>query len=218
MTVEGRILKALSHLLEGYRERGELLDKTPREIRTAVAAETCVSIEELDEFKSLIKKRIHEFTAKRDHHTRAKENKPKNKPSVKRKHKKRRTSENTRSSHEDISELEGEQSHPMSPGGWRSMAKMLGVPPSFWQGMDKDDVDQIKSRILDFSISKNIRRADPNALPTIAEATQYMKDRELQSQLEGINSTNIISGKRIYCFRNIQRTACYNNETGILLY
>ena len=76
----------------------------------------------------------------------------------------------------------------------RSIAKLLGVPPSFWSNLDKDSEADVKSRLSEFCVSKNVQVL--GEVPTIKEALKYKQQRDALVELEGINSSNIVSGKR----------------------
>ena len=153
---------------------------------------------DVDEFKDFIKECITRFIAEPVERT-AKENKTQNgrpvnraiKPAKKKNIKgKRDVSSDEYSSESSVAD----DDVPTSPSALRSLAKAVGVPPSFWSGLDKTDATMIGERLASFCDSKNIPRKD--RLPSIQEAKKYKAQREAAAELEGINATNIVSSKR----------------------
>ena len=86
-----------------------------------------------------------------------------------------------------------------TPTQLRSIAKMLGVPPSFWSGIDKNDALQLSARLKDFCDSKQVPREDVHGLPTLQEAKRYKIQRESKAELEGIDASNIVSSRKRKC-------------------
>lgn len=76
----------------------------------------------------------------------------------------------------------------------RRIAKMIGVPPSFWSGINKNDSKALKTRLLEFCDTKSVQRS--GEIPTLKEAKQFQSKREQAAEMEGINSANILTGKR----------------------
>jgi hypothetical protein len=115
------------------------------------------------------------------------------------KHRKVRRHQSSSSSDDSTSSSE-EEHHTAEVEGaqeLRSIAKMLGVPPSFWSNLDKDNFDQVRDRLRDFCNSKNVVRNGD--IPTTREARQYKAKREAQQELEGIATSNIIETKKRRC-------------------
>jgi len=81
----------------------------------------------------------------------------------------------------------------------RSIAKTVGVAPSFWSGIDKENVEQLSSRLKEFCISKKVPCADPEGIPTIREAKRYQSIQEAKAELEGIDECNILQSRKRKC-------------------
>jgi hypothetical protein len=205
MSYEDNILDCLRKLLEEHEGNGTLLEKTPRKLRAEVADIFRIPAHDVEMFKDRIKVEINGFisvlNAKDDGELEQENRVDKNgrKGAEGRSRKKRKDRAKTVPASSDDSSAEvscDDDCRPASPSSMRSMAKMLGVPPSFWQGLDKNDATQIRGRLLEFCASRNISRQNLRELPTRREAQIYKRDRDRRNELEGIQSTNIITGKR----------------------
>ena len=192
MVTETEIEIALIAILESHQLEDSLPDQTPRMLRAQVAER--LGVESIDDFKEFVKSCISNFLNKPK--IQPKENKPirnKKKPIKSRKTKRDASSE---SSDEFSSESssEDDEGTPNSPSALRSIAKAVGVPPSFWSDLDKSSASQISERLAAFCDSKSVKRKGP--VPTMKEAKKYKAQREAAAELEGIAASNIVSGKR----------------------
>lgn len=85
----------------------------------------------------------------------------------------------------------------ISPSGLRSIAKMVGVPPSFWSEFDRNSASELSARLIEFCDTKAVvRSGGSGTVPTVKEAKAFQRSRETAAELEGISQTNIVSGKR----------------------
>lgn len=81
----------------------------------------------------------------------------------------------------------------------RSIAKMVGVPPSFWSAVDKENTGALSGRLIDFCKSKQVPRADSEGLPTLSEAKKYKAWKDANAELEGIDARNIVDSRKRKC-------------------
>ena len=92
-----------------------------------------------------------------------------------------------------LSQLHSESSS-VNTAELRSIAKMVGVPPMFWSNLDKASASSIRMRLAEFCKTKQVEMGSD--VPTMKEAKKYKKQREAAAELEGINSSNIVTSKR----------------------
>ena len=191
MTVsEAQVRETLIESLKQHQRNDTLPDQTPRMLREQVAKILEVSDQsQIDEFKDKIKVWISGFLQEPP------ESPPKKK---KTKNTKKRT---TASSCDEFSTSQNSanegDSSAVSPSGLRSIAKMVGVPPSFWSGIDRNSTSDLSARLIEFCDTKAVvRSGGSGTVPTVKEAKAFQRARETAAELEGINQSNIVSGKR----------------------
>lgn len=170
------VRKELETILAKHKTNGSLETQTPRMLREQLAVSLNESIGVIVGFKEEMKSWIRSFL---DEAASSSE-----------------SSSNSSGSDEVSSE---ENPHVFtknasSAAGLRSIAKMIGVPPSFWPGLNKDNADTVKSKLSEFCQSKAIELKGD--VPTMEEAKQYKDKREAIAELEGIDSSNIIVGSK----------------------
>lgn len=76
----------------------------------------------------------------------------------------------------------------------RKLACDVKVHPGFWKHVDRSDSDSIRRALEEFCLSKGI--TSTARIPTKEEIKAYRVKREVQGELEGISSENVVSGKR----------------------
>jgi hypothetical protein len=203
MPSEETVLTCLQSVLCNHRERGTLLEKTPRELRIEVAQSLGLNAQDIDKHKDALKAEISKYISQmgppkiEKKLMKLRSPKPEIRKLKERMNRRRvKPASPSSDSSSSASSSDDSDSRPITPASMRSLAKMLGVPPSFWQELDKNDISQMRIKLLDFCESKDVPRADTKDLPTKREAITYKRDRELKAELEGIRSTNIITSKR----------------------
>ena len=220
---ESLVRTALTRCLRDHHSRGTLPDQTPRMLREQLAQSLDVDISSIETFKTEMKAWIAEFLGqvnntrvetkervKREvidvgkagtkdtrHHAAREAGKSKKKSRKDRKapSSSADSSSSSSSSTSDSEDSSGDSAE--SPTKLRSLAKMLGVPPAFWSKLDKGDAGAIRDRLVEFCDSKNVTRAA--SVPTKKEALAFKATREAAAELEGIDTSNIVSSKRRRC-------------------
>ena len=192
-----KLKKALFDLLRDHERNGTLDDQTPRLLRTQLAESLGESVEES---KEEIKLWITEFLENENKRPpTGRENKPhKNRSTKSVKRKQARDEESESSSDSSSSEDESSESDSSkSAVRLRSIAKMLGVPPSFWSNLDKNNADSVAQKLKLFCEARSVPRA--GSIPTMKEAKKYKAKREAENELEGITEANIVESKKRRC-------------------
>ena len=220
---ESSVRTALTRSLRDHHSSGTLPDQTPRMLREQLAQSLDVDISSIETFKTEMKAWIAEFLGqvnntrvetkervKREvidvgkagtkdtrHHAAREAGKSKKKSRKDRKapSSSADSSSSSSSSTSDSEDSSGDSAE--SPTKLRSLAKMLGVPPAFWSKLDKGDAGAIRDRLVEFCDSKNVTRAV--SVPTKKEALAFKATREAAAELEGIDTSNIVSSKRRRC-------------------
>lgn len=101
---------------------------------------------------------------------------------------------------EDVTDFQSKKSGSnKSAAELRSIAKMVGVPPSFWSAVDKENAGALSGQLIDFCKSKQVPRADPEGLPTLREAKKYKAWKDANAELEGIDARNIVDSRKRKC-------------------
>lgn len=194
------VKRTLFECLKRHDKDQTLHFQTPRQMREQVSKLVGESVESL---KNDIKAWINEYLDARE--ANAGENiVPENKGRIARKRSKVRRREGLPTSSE--SDAESASSGPggltvsppeYSASGLRSLAKLIGVPPSFWMGIEKNNVDSVSAKLKEFCDAKMIMREGD--IPTMKEAKRYQLKREAAAELEGINESNIVESRRRRC-------------------
>ena len=79
----------------------------------------------------------------------------------------------------------------------RKMATALRVSPAFWTALDKDSPNyktELQIKLVDVALAKGV--VSERRLPTEAEMKKFKKRREREADLDGLSTSNIVSGKR----------------------
>ena len=221
---ESSVRTALTRSLRDHHSSGTLPDQTPRMLREQLAQSLDVDISSIETFKTEMKAWIAEFLGqvnntrvetkervKREvidvgkagtkdtrHHAAREAGKSKKKSRKERKAPSSSGDSSSSSSSSSTSDSEDSSDDAIeSPTKLRSLAKMLGVPPAFWSKLDKGDAGAIRDRLVEFCDSKNVTRAV--SVPTKKEALAFKATREAAAELEGIDTSNIVSSKRRRC-------------------
>ena len=199
MASDESIHSNLLAILKRHKDDGTLLAQTPRTLREELAQVMQVEIGEIDSRRNEIKVWIQSFAENQGLRTvarapsKAMDPAPLQKASIRRKETNMTSSSSGATSDSGSSDsVNGSETHTVTQ--LRSIAKLLGVPPSFWSNLDKDSEADVKSRLSEFCVSKNVQVL--GEVPTIKEALKYKQQRDALVELEGINSSNIVSGKR----------------------
>jgi hypothetical protein len=208
MPTPQEVRQALIACLVKHEQQGTLNEQTPSLLREQVAETIGESVEHL---KDDIKKWITEFVDDRAELRNAnaaendrpvnRERTPRGKKNIKRRETSSSSSSEFASSSSDGSDHEtAPDAH--SAAQLRSIAKMLGVPPSFWSNINKDDAHSLAEKLEEFCDLKKIKRAGD--IPTVKESKKYKALREAAVELEGINQANIIEPTKRRCRDNIR--------------
>lgn len=191
MPTDVEVKTALIRCLKIHSKNGTLDSQTPRLLRAEVGA---VLDCEVEDFKEQIKLWISEFLDAPPVENR----KPKNKKKEKvRKPKRQRAASSSSEEYTSESSSDDQEAEASSVESLRSKAKMLGVPPSFWNNLEKDNFTAVAARLKEFCDSKSIERKGD--IPDLREAKRYRAQRDATAELEGINSSNIVESKRRKC-------------------
>lgn len=191
MPTDDEVKSALMQCLGNHSKNGTLNSQTPRLLRAEVGSLLDC---DADKFKDQIKLWISEFLENATVENR----RPKNtKKVISWKPKRQRPDSSSSDEYSSESSSDDQDTAQSSVESLRSIAKMLGVPPSFWNNLAKDNFNSVAVRLKEFCDSKNIPRK--RDIPDLKEAKRYKAQRDATAELEGINSSNIVESKRRKC-------------------